>query len=876
VIIGSRRPSLFDGYTVAALAVLLLVAGLVLPRSFSETATATSTTESDALPKLELTITMRAMMILGSVREHALKRGLLFRSPGDLVPALIYDGDLRQRAEVRLKGDFVDHFQTDKWSWRVQLKNDGQVLGMRRFSLQAPNTRRYHWEALLMQHLRDEGVLAPRYEFVNLHVNGMDIGVMALEEHFSKELLEAQGRKEGVLLRFDEDEFWQDRDRNDQTLGIGKTGAHRDFSWRDARIRPFRGTAVERSPALKQQSQLGIGLLRALQAGTARPSEVMDVETTAKWLAVSEVWGFWHGLRWHNVRFYVNPYTLKLEPVAFDATSNGAVKGFVVESRNLLFPRVLLADAIIYEAYRRHLARITQPSALDHQLAQLQQLALPMIKQLRPEYPKLKVGFQQHIKRRVKKLFGEQSTYPSSKRILKKSLSGRESGPVKSQLAHTAAAYAQVVRQANGESTLELFTGLKEDVLVTELSVRTLRGQRPLTEFIKLKMPIVLAASYFDEGKRTVRIPLPAKLAANPETIVAKVAVPSDPQRDYTVSAIAYHPLLAAPVLPERAELDDLLKAHSFLLWDGERFSVPPGKHVVATPLIVPQRLTVEGDEILRPGLFLEAGAQLAFEPDALLLTWGSLQALGTADEPVVFTGVGGLSWRGITVLGDDTEVVLRHARIEQTTHAEWGPWMLTGGMTLHQSQVTLEHVLFAGTQAEDALNLVRSTFTMRDVQMRDTRSDGLDSDFSKGTLERCAFLRIGGDGIDLSGSNVSASDIEARQVHDKALSIGEASTFDAHRILVEGTGVAVVSKDASKTNVTDISVSDAEVAAFMSYSKKAIYGPSSLYIKGAKLAAGTKKGVVQLGGTLIVNGHAIPAVDLDVEMLYAGKVMRK
>ena len=52
--------------------------------------------------------------------------------------------------------------------------------------------------------LKREGILVPRYFFVDLTVNGSYIGIMAFEEHFSKELLESQGRKESVILKFDD------------------------------------------------------------------------------------------------------------------------------------------------------------------------------------------------------------------------------------------------------------------------------------------------------------------------------------------------------------------------------------------------------------------------------------------------------------------------------------------------------------------------------------------------------------------------------------------------------------------------------------------------------------------------------------------------
>ena len=87
------------------------------------------------------------------------------------------------KVRVRLKGDFLDHLETDKWSLRVETRGGAQVFGMRRFSLQAPHTRFYHFEPLYLDHVRREGILAVRSHFVDVTLNGDRLGLMNVEEH---------------------------------------------------------------------------------------------------------------------------------------------------------------------------------------------------------------------------------------------------------------------------------------------------------------------------------------------------------------------------------------------------------------------------------------------------------------------------------------------------------------------------------------------------------------------------------------------------------------------------------------------------------------------------------------------------------------------
>ena len=126
----------------------------------------------------------------------------------DYVPAVLKFNGENIRIKVRLKGDNLDHLRTDKWSFRIIVKKENHVFGMRRFSLQNPSTRFFHGQPLFFDLCRELGILAPRFVFVNVNINGDAKGIMALEEHMSKELLTYNGRRESVILRFDETDKW--------------------------------------------------------------------------------------------------------------------------------------------------------------------------------------------------------------------------------------------------------------------------------------------------------------------------------------------------------------------------------------------------------------------------------------------------------------------------------------------------------------------------------------------------------------------------------------------------------------------------------------------------------------------------------------------
>ena len=169
----------------------------------------------NGLATLELSIPEDSARKLQEVRDRARARGVIIQQEGDVVPAsvrAVVEGAASASgeslaAEIRIKGDWLDHVNTDKWSLRIKVA-DGALLGMRTFSIQAPKTRGQLWEWLTLTMARREDVLAPRCTFVNVVINGNPTGVYYLEEHFGKELLESQGRREGPIVLWDESTYW--------------------------------------------------------------------------------------------------------------------------------------------------------------------------------------------------------------------------------------------------------------------------------------------------------------------------------------------------------------------------------------------------------------------------------------------------------------------------------------------------------------------------------------------------------------------------------------------------------------------------------------------------------------------------------------------
>ena len=224
------------------------------------------------VPKLAINIKFKNFQKISRIRQKAVDKGVLVQGQDDFVPAKIQHEGRSIKVKLRLKGDWVDHFDTKKWSLRVHVGKKNHILGMRRFSIQHPKTRNYLMEKLIHDTNRRYGVLAPRYHFVDVSVNGESWGLMALEENFSKEMYESQQRKEGVVIRFDESLMWIIESEEPPNF----PNPYKNYIINH--IDSFRSSRISKSKKLSVENSFAVGLFRGFIEDNLSVFEVFDTE----------------------------------------------------------------------------------------------------------------------------------------------------------------------------------------------------------------------------------------------------------------------------------------------------------------------------------------------------------------------------------------------------------------------------------------------------------------------------------------------------------------------------------------------------------------------------------------------------------------------
>ena len=794
------------------------------------------------LPEVYVDIKFKHFRKLQEKRKESLQRGVLITTEGDYVPAKIRHEGRTIKVKLRLKGDWArDHLSDKKMSFRVHVKDNNHLLGMRRFSLQNPKARIYDGEVLFFEAVKREGVLAPRHSFVDLTVNGTKMGIMALEEHFSKELLESQGRRDGVILKFDESIVWLAE--SEASKGRGFEGVYDNY--KNATIKPFRLNRIKSSKKLTAELESATRLLRAFVDGTLEPSQVFDPILMGRFIAVGDFWGAWHGLRWTNLRFYYNAVTGYLEPIGFDAGIAYNQKPAHDPTSEPIVAKIL--DDSVRKIYMETLERLIEEAKDGTTANWMEELTNNNLRALHKEYFWLEGVdlslLTQWAEQKLNSIKRKDLLYP---KILQVYLVKNES-----------------------DYYLELQNPLPYDVIVSDIQLSNASKKKPINLKFKegLLFPFPLASSEKGGLPTGKKIRFKSKDIEAGSQFMVTANIKGD-RESHTIKSIFYFSNATKPIALQ-STLAKTLSQHTYLELDRKRkiLRVKSGEWQVNSWLVVPEDFE----------LILPEGTTLYFKSSAGLLARGPVTIKGTKDRPVVLQGIRNSTkanyWQGIVVINSKSPSHWSHVQIKNTKGINNNDWVVTAGVTFYESDVYLKNVTFSENRCEDALNIIRSTFDLMEVDIKNAISDGLDADFSNGAVTGGIFKNLGyaggGDGIDLSGARVTITGTQFLNIADKAISVGEESYLTSDKLSIQKVGVGIVSKDGSRATIQSSKIMKTKLAGLMVYTKKPVYPAATLHAKDIIFKQSTPNALVQNGNELMLSGELIKPSKFNVRELY-------
>lgn len=785
-------------------------------------------------------------------RQIALNYGVL-TNPRE-VPATIVYKNKKYRSDVRLKGDLANHWGVNKqWSLKVELKDGKSINGMKEFSITKLIERRFPDNLIISNQFIRHGLISPKFKIYKTNVNGQNWGLMIAEEQFSNVFLENRKLKDGLIFKLSNEAnpkisiYLKKQNIKQRKLFLNKQDK--------LEIDIFNKKKINQYKYLQDQETLIRSIKEKLNSNedydekSILVKKYFNVNKLAKLLANVVVFDTFHTLGLMNIRFYLNPYNLVIEPIPTDNYYNLASNNTLdyikkLESLNIIF-RALYNDENFKNEYNISLLEIKS------NLKKIKKDSNQICKNFE-NYCKKIINFENienHVLNLIK--LGD-DIFPKldSKKNKKNKIDFSKISTTNKELA-----------------ALKIYN----DYIYARLFDDYLKVYNNTLDEIKLKNLIFYFSNSLNKCKiynkkncDIKKYDLNIYLNNTPEISYKKIQLNLDDKENIVWAEINgkiknenfnYFTRIENQKFDEDALNKPEVYNNKYLtnLKNGTFFI--SGKLFVNEPIIVPKNYNLN----------VESGSELIFNENSYIyLNGGSLNLDGK--NKLIKLAPSGEFWGGIYVNNSPRLSKINNAKIISTKNFEHEGIFLTGGLNFYKSDVEISNSVILNNKCEDAINIINSKFKLSNSQIINSISDGLDSDFSSGFINNTVFENIGGDAIDTSGSKISIIDTEIYNAEDKGLSAGEKSEIYVENFKIDSSKFGLVSKDLSKVSGKKISITNSIEFDVVAFEKKMHYGPGFIDINEVK---SNGKILSQKNSIIVINNKKIASESFDSKKFY-------
>ena len=820
---------------------------------------------NSGLPIYDLKISRQEYAKLEQVAEKARRQGWMSDDLKVWADAKFICNRQSYNIKLRLRGDLPNHWTGAKKSWAIKfgkqpIQENGEVRkvpnffqGKRRINLIIPRDRDFVIATFVNEIMREKGLAVPRDQFVVLRINGTLQGLYYEVENFDKPLFAAQRRPETAVLG-----------QNNRAMHFEQYTKYGTPGTADAK---YDIGSVRRS--VDDESQSSLPAMEVLIEHSLDPTPenfrrvqlVLDWEKYLQFRAITTLLNTNH-VRFgsDNLKLYHDSSRGLLEPIPWDVhlvrmpIEPGTIDFFnahgpdELQRATLLEPRERLRrNKVIWEMvadggddliskYRSLHDQIRPFAWADVLSTPIQGYKMDVLKKV----------FEHNV-RRVHKVLGHSSanlTYRlednrrASVEINATNFCGIRLNTLTIADPVLDGEY-RLHEDVNHDGELDA-----NDVLVAVQTAEDHVVAFALDQYVLPRIKYVGAEvdgrywEYFDTlgGRRRYFLVgnlTPAKReflqwqspelelsAVNAVTGTPLSSSVADLPTENAIGITAYdasHPFdIDAPQLTQT----EFLQAHPEFAASRD--------HVGAVELST--AATISGTVIVphQVPLILRAGTQVTMMPDANLVCFGGLTALGTPEKPIrIQASEAGEPWGTFAAVRPAGEVVMRHVEMRDGGQAHVNGILFTGGFAVHDGNLRLENCQFVEMQSEDAINLKNGHLVMQDCVVASSASDAIDVDFGTGEIRNCLFRGAQGDGVDLSGSQLTIRGNRFENIQDKGTSVGE----DSHPTIVDnvytGCEIGISVKDLSFARVANCTFANNKLA-IEAKRKKPMFGPGS------------------------------------------------
>jgi hypothetical protein len=768
-----------------------------------------SNSETQRIENLIIDIKFEDFQKLSTNRTHALEDEIIDKTHFESVNAKLRIGNKKYKSKVRLKGYYLDHLATDKWSLKIKVKGT-HIDGMRDFTINAPHTRDFHSSILINDAMRFKGILAQKDGFYNVVLNGKNIGMMYFEERYSEQFTERAKKPLGPILKFDE------------KSGIYSFVDEKKF-WTNNQILRIAASNIEN-----------------FIEDPANDISLINEDIWAEYLAITFLFKCFHGNKGINLSHYFHPIDKKFQPTSSDNSCGQKDKGRKLDF--LPYENEFIYKLISIDSFKEKLVKKLEWWDKSHEatefISSLNFKEKILRRTLSREAPFLQefIVDTAHIADVLKWMSNIKKHESDIKQVDElNTFIGRKIPQV------TLTRDGQKFIFSSNEYSKERY---KLDELIIEYPEKN--------EVIKLNnhlsaKEITKAINDLYESNNDFVSGVSYKFKDSYRNKIHEIGVNLFYIQDN------FNPF-------QNSDLPTILKYFSLDKSTNDLFLEEDKIITINDTLVIPENYSLK----------LNKGSTLNFKENIGLVIKGDFNVNGSDKKQVTLQGHSSKNWSGVLVLGNSKSVVMNNIKVIGGNGILNGI-SHRGAFTVHNSNINIYNSIFTENLSEDTLNLVQVKALLDNITISNSKSDGLDVDYGEVKIVNSSFINIGrqsgADAIDVSKTKLVIESSYLNNITDKGISVGENSTAIILNTNISKAFVGIVAKDSSSINISNVRLDAISFADTMSYRKKSNF--SGAEIRASNIESFLDNHIVQTNSSSIINGETMRPENIDVDLLY-------
>ncbi len=686
--------------------------------------------------------------ILGLEAQRNLRKENFGEIPSSKIltyPANIKINGDNYRVKIRTKGVRNIHWMSkDKTSYKIDIIGDKRIWGLEEFSFQKPITRNYTYEYIFHELLGYVGLIKIKYFFVNLYINDQNLGVYAVEESFSKELIERQKLRNGPIFGISE-EFGE-------VYPNIKYELYSDRYW------------VNDYPEMTSNL---FSVLNNIRNGDAHVNEHFDIDKWAKYFAIIDLTGSYHGSLAKSVKKYYNPTTALFEPIGYDL-HKGAGN----------FENFILLDFL----------QEKRPACIylcDHKTWYLN-FFLDENKNLNYKFINLYI---EYLKKFTDEKFIKEFLEKNNKELKKFNNAIYKDNSKVDKINRIGLGYFIYDHQYLYKRSKFIKKRINL-VNLDSVTISKINNVFKYEDYEASQFPLEAHTINCVNINDKIKMYLAGKMEIKFNNTCKKIKL-FDHRGNSKIFDLEENIVLSSKNIVNFRDKFKNIKTHASISKESN------------DEFVLKEDLNIYENTLLdKKNKLIIKNKNINVKNNAIFLIEGQIKFENSKNNPTqIYSSDGSGS---LIFIGNKFE--FKNLIFKNLSSPKLNDLILYGGVNFINSEILLDNIIFSNSNDEDAINIINSKSFLSNIKFENIFADALDIDFGKSNFNNIECYNIKNDCLDISGAQINGSYLFTVNTNDKGISIGENSKVKIKNIITINNRVALAVKDGSNVELNNVS----------------------------------------------------------------------